>query len=83
MIKKFCSLKKVMSLLEYSRISLASSKNNKEGVIKIIRVVCKAKLKPGVKVEDYLILAQEVVAEKLRMKRDASCILYMKISKIP
>ena len=39
----------------------------------MIRVVCKAKLKPGVKVEDYLILAQEVVAET---RKEKGCIMY-------
>jgi hypothetical protein len=29
----------------------------------MIRVVCKVKLKPGVEVEEYLIMAREVVLE--------------------
>ncbi len=39
----------------------------------MIRVVCKAKLKQDVKREDYLILAQEVVAET---RKEEGCIMY-------
>ena len=39
----------------------------------MIRVVCKAKLKQGVQKEDYLVLAQEVVAET---RKEEGCIMY-------
>ena len=39
----------------------------------MIRVVCKAKLKQDVKKEDYLVLAQEVVAET---RKEEGCIMY-------
>ena len=34
----------------------------------MIKVVCKGKLKPGVKVEEYLIMAREVVSETQKKK---------------
>ncbi|WP_338472298.1 putative quinol monooxygenase [Niallia sp. XMNu-256] len=43
------------------------------GVIKIIRVVCKAKLKSDVKVEEYLKIAREVVLET---RKEKGCIMY-------
>jgi quinol monooxygenase YgiN len=39
----------------------------------MIKVVCKAKLKPGVKVEEYFILAREVVSET---RKEKGCITY-------
>ena len=39
----------------------------------MIRVVCKAKLKSGVNVEEYLILAREVVTET---RKEKGCIMY-------
>ena len=39
----------------------------------MIKVVCKAKLKPGVKVEEYLIIAREVVSET---RKEKGCITY-------
>ena len=39
----------------------------------MIKVVCKAKLKPGVKVEEYLIIAREVVSET---RKEKGCIMY-------
>ncbi|MBT2654455.1 antibiotic biosynthesis monooxygenase [Bacillus sp. ISL-18] len=39
----------------------------------MIRVVCKAKLKPGVNVEEYLILARKVVSET---RKEKGCIMY-------
>lgn len=42
-------------------------------VIKMIRVVCKAKLKSGVKVEEYLKIAREVVLET---RKEKGCIMY-------
>lgn len=39
----------------------------------MIRVVCKAKLKPGVNVEEYLILARKVVTET---RKEKGCIMY-------
>ena len=39
----------------------------------MIRVVCKAKLKQDVQIEDYLVLAQEVVAET---RKEEGCIMY-------
>ncbi|QCJ42159.1 antibiotic biosynthesis monooxygenase [Bacillus sp. S3] len=39
----------------------------------MIRVVCKGKLKPGVKVEEYLSLAREVVVET---RKEKGCIMY-------
>ena len=39
----------------------------------MIRVVCKAKLKPGVNVEEYLILALKVVTET---RKEKGCIMY-------
>jgi quinol monooxygenase YgiN len=39
----------------------------------MIKVVCKAKLKPGVKVEEYLSLAREVVSET---RKEKGCIMY-------
>jgi quinol monooxygenase YgiN len=39
----------------------------------MIRVVCKGKLKPGVDVEEYLILAREVVKET---REEKGCIMY-------
>lgn len=39
----------------------------------MIRVVCKGKLKPNVKVEDYLSLAREVVVET---RKEKGCIMY-------
>jgi len=39
----------------------------------MINVVCKAKLKPGVKVEDYLEMAKEVVSET---RKEEGCITY-------
>ncbi|MFD0826858.1 putative quinol monooxygenase [Neobacillus sp. M.A.Huq-85] len=39
----------------------------------MIRVVCKGKLKPGIKIEDYLILAREVVSET---RKEKGCIMY-------
>ncbi len=48
----------------------------------MIRVVAKGKLKPGVKVEEYLKLAKELVIET---NKENGCISYilMKISMIP
>ncbi|MFJ7728644.1 putative quinol monooxygenase [Neobacillus sp. NPDC097160] len=45
----------------------------REGVNKVIRVVCKAKLKPGVNIEEYLEIAREVVLES---KKEKGCIRY-------
>ena len=39
----------------------------------MIKVVCKAKLKPGVKVEEYLIIAREAVSET---RKEKGCIMY-------
>ncbi|MFB3162249.1 putative quinol monooxygenase [Neobacillus sp. 179-J 1A1 HS] len=39
----------------------------------MIRVVCKAKLKPGVNVEEYLIPARKVVTET---RKEKGCIMY-------
>lgn len=39
----------------------------------MIKVVCKAKLKPGVKVEEYFLLAREVVSET---RKEKGCITY-------
>jgi quinol monooxygenase YgiN len=39
----------------------------------MIRVVCKAKLKSGVNVEEYLILTREVVTET---RKEKGCIMY-------
>ncbi|RDW21377.1 antibiotic biosynthesis monooxygenase [Oceanobacillus arenosus] len=39
----------------------------------MIRVVCKAKLKPGVDIEEYLNLAREVVKET---RKEKGCIMY-------
>ena len=39
----------------------------------MIKVVCKGKLKPGVKVEEYLIMAREVVSET---RKEKGCITY-------
>ena len=39
----------------------------------MIKVVCKVKLKPGVKVEEYLIMAREVVSET---RKEKGCIMY-------
>lgn len=39
----------------------------------MIRVVCKAKLKPGVNVEEYFILARKVVTET---RKEKGCIMY-------
>jgi quinol monooxygenase YgiN len=45
----------------------------REGVNKVIRVVCKAKLKPGVNIEEYLEIAREVVLET---RKEKGCIMY-------
>ena len=39
----------------------------------MIRVVCKAKLKPGVNIEEYLEIAREVVLET---RKEKGCIMY-------
>ena len=39
----------------------------------MIRVVCKAKLKPGVNVEEYLNVARKVVEET---RKEEGCIMY-------
>ena len=39
----------------------------------MIKVVCKGKLKPGVKVEEYLIMAREVISET---RKEKGCITY-------
>jgi quinol monooxygenase YgiN len=39
----------------------------------VIKVVCKAKLKPDVKIEEYLKLAREVVTET---RKEKGCIMY-------
>lgn len=39
----------------------------------MIRVVCKAKLKPGVNLEEYLTLAREVVIET---RKEKGCMMY-------
>ena len=39
----------------------------------MIRVVCKAKLKSGVKVEEYLIMAREVIS---KTRKEKGCIMY-------
>jgi quinol monooxygenase YgiN len=43
------------------------------GVKKMIKVVAKAKLKPGVNVEDYFVPARELVAET---RKEEGCISY-------
>ncbi|WP_235847084.1 putative quinol monooxygenase [Neobacillus niacini] len=47
--------------------------NPTRGVNEMIKVVAKAKLKPGVSVEDYLIQAKELVAET---RKEEGCITY-------
>jgi quinol monooxygenase YgiN len=47
--------------------------NKGNGANKMIRVVCKGKLKPGVNVEEYLIFAREVVTET---RKEKGCIMY-------
>ena len=39
----------------------------------MIRVVCKAKLKPGVNIEEYLNVARKVVEET---RKEEGCIMY-------
>jgi quinol monooxygenase YgiN len=39
----------------------------------MIRVVCKVKLKPGVNVEEYVIMARKAVAET---RKEKGCIMY-------
>ena len=39
----------------------------------MIKVVCKAKLKPGVNVEEYVIMAREAVSET---RKETGCISY-------
>ncbi|RLL41332.1 antibiotic biosynthesis monooxygenase [Oceanobacillus piezotolerans] len=39
----------------------------------MIKVVCKVKLKPGVKIEEYLIMAREVISET---RKEKGCITY-------
>lgn len=44
-----------------------------KGAVNMIRVVCKAKLKPGVEIEEYLRTAREVVLET---RKEKGCIMY-------
>jgi quinol monooxygenase YgiN len=46
---------------------------NRGGANKMIRVVCKAKLKSDVNLEEYLIVAREVVSET---RKEKGCIMY-------
>ena len=39
----------------------------------MIKVVCKIKLKPNVKVEEYLIIAREAISES---RKEKGCITY-------